>query len=343
MYVKRLSDIDEKMLERLIALARCISLTVIATALMLVEAFLSTSDAANADDKTYIPNEVFRSADGDTSVESLGKGVFLFRWHPGLYVSPFLVGDDEVVAVDPVNRDVARLYRDAIASVTGNPVTKIIYSHEHLDHIKGAAVLGPGASRFAHPNTAKWLEAYHASVVPLPTHTIDDGDHVAVGERVIGVHYFGPNHGDGNIALSFDTDDGMLLVFVDTIEVGIVPYRSLPDTNFNGYLRSLEAAAALQPDWVLGGHSGPGPGIWLTNFLNYFVDMKASLAKSNEEIGSLSIAAGESFIVASERHTGQIIERAVELMRPQYGHWYGFEEWAPMNAQTVQMAILVGK
>jgi glyoxylase-like metal-dependent hydrolase (beta-lactamase superfamily II) len=299
--------------------------------------------AADTDDNTYRPNEVFRSADDDTTVESLGKGVFLFRWHPGLYVSPFLVGGDEVVAVDPVNRDVARLYRDAIASVTENPVTKIIYSHEHLDHIIGADVLGPDASRYAHPNTTNWLESYHASVLPLPTHSIDDGDLVAAGDRAIEVHYFGPNHGNGNVALSFDTDDGRLLVFVDTIEVGIAPYRSLPDTNFNGYLRSLEAAAALQPDWVLGGHSGPGPGIWLTNFLNYFVDMKAALAKSDDEVGGLSIAPGENFIVASERRIGQVVARTVELMRPKYGHWLGFDDWAPMNAQTIRMAIIVGR
>ena len=280
--------------------AERISITAIIAVLMLATYFASAARAADADGNPYRPNEVFRSADGDTSVESLGKGVYLFRWHPGLYVSPFLVGDDEVVAVDPVNRDVAQLYRDAIASVTDNPVTKIIYSHEHLDHIKGAGVLAPDASRYAHPITAKWLEAHHASVVPLPTHTIDDGDRVAAGDRAIDVHYFGPNHGDGNIALSFDTDNGRLLVYVDTLEVGIAPYRSLPDTNFNGYLRSLEAAAALKPDWVLGGHSGPGPGIWITNFLNYFTDMKASIAKSSDESGAVSIAAGGEFIAAME-------------------------------------------
>jgi glyoxylase-like metal-dependent hydrolase (beta-lactamase superfamily II) len=320
-----------------------IVMTAVGAVLMLVVTFGSAVLAADTDDNTYRPNEVFRSADDDTTVESLGKGVFLFRWHPGLYVSPFLVGGDEVVAVDPVNRDVARLYRDAIASVTENPVTKIIYSHEHLDHIIGADVLGPDASRYAHPNTTNWLESYHASVLPLPTHSIDDGDLVAAGDRAIEVHYFGPNHGNGNVALSFDTDDGRLLVFVDTIEVGIAPYRSLPDTNFNGYLRSLEAAAALQPDWVLGGHSGPGPGIWLTNFLNYFVDMKAALAKSDDEVGGLSIAPGENFIVASERRIGQVVARTVELMRPKYGHWLGFDDWAPMNAQTIRMAIIVGR
>ncbi|MFK8054136.1 MAG: MBL fold metallo-hydrolase [Woeseiaceae bacterium] len=307
---------------------------------------VSTTPSSVAEDtvtSTYRANEVFRSDDGITSVESLGKGVFLFRWKPGLYVSPFLVGTDEVIVVDPISAEVAKLYRDAVAAVTDKPITKIIYSHEHLDHITGANVLSPDADRYAHPLTTNWLREYHADEVPLPTNSINDGDFVHAGARSIGAHYFGPNHGDGNIALSFDTDIGKLLVFVDTIEIGIAPYRSLPDTSFNGYLRALEGAAALDPDWVLGGHSGPGPGIWLTRFLNYFRDMAAALAMAEDEIGLLSVAQDESFIVASERHNRAIVSMAVDLLRPKYGDWYGFDEWAPMNADTVRMAIIVGK
>lgn len=313
------------------------------TVLVFIASFCLPGVAAVADENTYRANEVFRSDDGNTTVESLGKGVYLFRWKPGLYVSPFLVGNEEVIAIDPISRDVARLYQRAVAAVTDKPITKIIYSHEHLDHITGADVLSPDAERYAHPNTADWLKEHHAGTVSLPTHIINDGDRVSAGDRGIEVHYFGPNHGDGNIALSFDTDTGQLLVFVDTIEIGIAPYRSLPDTNFNGYLRSLESAAALQPQWVLGGHSGPGPGLWLTNFLGYFTDMKAALIKAEEEAGNLNVATNEDFIVASERHTLTIVTNAVEMVRPQYGHWYGFEEWAPMNAQTIRMAIIVGK
>ncbi|MFM8845901.1 MAG: hypothetical protein ACKOGN_08385 [Gammaproteobacteria bacterium] len=33
------------------------------------------------------------------AVESLGRGVFLFRWHPGFYLSCFIVGNRGVTAV----------------------------------------------------------------------------------------------------------------------------------------------------------------------------------------------------------------------------------------------------
>lgn len=320
-----------------------IAFSQITIALISIAFLIPPALATDTDVDFYQPIEVYRSADGNSAVESLGNGVYLFRWRPGQYVSPFLVGDNEVVAVDPINRKVARFYRDAIAAVTKAPVTKIIYSHEHLDHIVGADVLAPEALRYAHPYTAKWLKEHHASVVPLPTHTINNGDLVSAGSRTIGVHYFGPNHGYGNIALSFETADGRLLTFADTIEIGFAPYRSLPDTNFLGYIRSLKAAAALQPKWVLGGHSGPGAGIWLTNFLDYFLDMRTALAQANEEIDRPPAMVGEDYYAANERYIGRVVDRAVELMRAEYGHWRGFEQWAPMNAQTIRMAITIGR
>jgi glyoxylase-like metal-dependent hydrolase (beta-lactamase superfamily II) len=301
---------------------------------------LATYASADTTNNRYIANEVFRSPDQTSSVESLGNGVFLFRWHPGLYVSPFLVSKDGVLAVDPINRDVAKLYREGIAAVTDAPVTKIVYSHDHRDHIVGADVLGPNADLYAHPGTLATIKARGDTDIPAPTILIDDGDQIKIGTRSVGVHYFGPNHGDSNIALSFTTNAGMMLVWVDTIEIGIAPYRSLPDTNFNGYLHSLEKAIALESDWVLGGHSGPGSSVWLENFRDYFLDMRDALSKADAEIEK---PPGEYSIAASEKYISAVVEHAVNQLRPKYGHWLGFEEWARMNAQTIRMAINIGK
>ncbi len=301
------------------------------------------TNAMASDELVYRPDEVYRSPDGTTSVEALGNGVFLFRWWPGLYVSPFLVGDREVLAVDPVNPRVAADYRRAIAAVTDFPITKVVYSHDHRDHIGGAGVLAPKAEILAHPGTVDAVHRWSQDDIPVPSRTVDNGDVIAVGGRSVGVHYFGPNHGNSNIALSFNTGDGNMLVLVDTIEIGIVPYRTLPDTNYYGYLSSLEQAIELEPRWVLGGHSGPGPGIWLQRYRDYFLDMATALAKAEQEIDEQPAAPGEDFIVASERHIQAVIDRAVALLRPRYGRWRGFEQWAPMNAQTIRMAITIGK
>lgn len=245
--------------------------------------------------------------------------------------------------VDPVNDTVAALYKKAIVSVTNKPITTVIYSHDHLDHISGAKTIAPDAQIYAHPGISTFLRQRGQADVLMPTRDLNGGDVLRFGKYSIAAHYFGPNHGDFNVALGFDTGIGSLLVLVDTIEIGIAPYRSLPDTNFNGYLNTLEQAAALNPDWVLGGHSGPGSGDWLTLFLGYFRDMRNALAEAERVIVEQPAADGEDFIVASERHISKVVEHAVDMLRPVYGHWRGFEQWAPMNAQTIRMAIIIGK
>ena len=309
------------------------------TVIVLLLALLSSRAYAQA----YVPDVVHRSADENWSVEDLGEGVFLFRWWPGLYVSPFLVGDDGVIAVDPISRDVAPLYREAVAAVTDKPIVKVVYSHDHRDHIVGADRLAPDAEVVAHPLTLASLQRRGDKDIPLPTTLVNDGDTIDVGERSISVHYFGPNHGDSNIALVFQTGMGRMLVFVDTLEIGIVPYRTLPDTNVGGYMASLRGAAALQMDWVLGGHSGPGPAVWISNYLAYFTDMERALVRARAEVPPQPTSDDVTdLIAAGERHTDVVIARAMEDLRPKYGSWRGFEHWAPLNAQTVLMYIITG-
>ena len=52
----------------------------------------------------------------------------------GSYNTMFLVTDKGVVAVD-APPSIGKNYLKAIAEVTNKPVTYVIYSHAHLDHI----------------------------------------------------------------------------------------------------------------------------------------------------------------------------------------------------------------
>ena len=165
---------------------------------------------------------VARADDGSWRVESLGKGVYLFRWSEGAYVSVFVVGERDVLATDPINRRAAAAYRQAVARITPLPITRIVYSHDHRDHIVGADVLAPHAEIIAHHNVLAHIRYRHDIDIREPTRLVGDGDVVHVGSRTVEVHYFGPNHSDSNLALVFETDRGTLLEFVDTLEIGIV-------------------------------------------------------------------------------------------------------------------------
>src|ERR1700722_11027941 len=69
-------------------------------------------------------------------IEELGKGLYLIT--DGGYQSVFMVYETGVVVIDAPPLYSAKI-RQAIASVSVKPITHIIYSHFHKDHIGGIA------------------------------------------------------------------------------------------------------------------------------------------------------------------------------------------------------------
>jgi len=61
----------------------------------------------------------------------------------GAYQSMFLVYETGVVVVDAPPTYAARL-RQAISEITPKPITHVIYSHSHTDHIAGTKLLAGG-------------------------------------------------------------------------------------------------------------------------------------------------------------------------------------------------------
>ena len=68
-------------------------------------------------------------------VEEIREGLFWVT--DGAYNTIFLVTDKGVVAVD-APPTIGKNYLKAISEVTDKPITHVIYSHAHIDHI-GAA------------------------------------------------------------------------------------------------------------------------------------------------------------------------------------------------------------
>ena len=123
------------------------------------------------------------------------------------------------------------------------------------------------------------------------------------------------------------------------------PYRTLPDTNLRGYLATLASVSALHPDRVLGGHSGPGPGVWADNYLAYVTDMQASCARAMKSPTQSSEAIPttvDAIIESGEVNTAGVIRSVMNDLRPRYGSWSGFEAWAPLNIQAMMNFLIIG-
>ncbi|MCP5327095.1 MAG: MBL fold metallo-hydrolase [Steroidobacteraceae bacterium] len=278
-------------------------------------------------------------------VESLGRGVFLFRWNRGFYLSTFVVGERGVTAIDPISTVAAGAYREAIASVTDRPLTRIVYSHDHRDHICGGHVLAAGALECevcAHEAAQRRIAQRGDDDVLAPTRLIGDGEVLADGAARLEVRYFGPNHSDSNLLFLLPTDRGRMLIWVDGIEPGVAPYRNLPDTDFGGYLHSLEQASKLEFDFVVGGHTGPGGPEWVTDYREYILRLLDATRLAYRAVGEQTPQPGEDGVAMTERVRGEVAAAAAATLRDRFGHWSGYVQWAPQTADRILSYLITG-
>jgi len=148
----------------------------------------------------------------------------------GAYQTMFMVTDKGVVAVD-APATIGNNYLKAIAEVTTKPVTYVIYSHAHIDHIGAAGIFPKNATFIAHQETAAELQraksvAKNASMVPpIPTVTFTKNYTLQIGNQTLKLDYYGVNHLPGNIFIYVPNQK--VLMLVDVLFPGWVPFPYL--------------------------------------------------------------------------------------------------------------------
>jgi glyoxylase-like metal-dependent hydrolase (beta-lactamase superfamily II) len=164
----------------------------------------------------------------------------------------FLTTGQGVIAVDAPATIGHKILR-AIGEVTSEPVTHVVYSHLHADHI-GAAVLYPhDAVRIVHTETARLLRRVNDPNRPLPTHTFKDHYTLRVGDQVLQLDYMGPNHSPGNIFIHAARQK--VLMLIDIVFPGWVPFRNLQASqDIPGWIAAHEQALTYDFQTLIGGH-----------------------------------------------------------------------------------------
>jgi len=128
-------------------------------------------------------------------VETIGDGVFLYR--SGDQRSLFMVTDDGVIVTDPINAKVAKAYREAIATMTDQPVKYVVYSHYHWDRVAGARIFkDEGAEIIAQERCGERFKVNPNDAVAMPDISFSDRYEVSLGGKSLDLYYFGPSHGD---------------------------------------------------------------------------------------------------------------------------------------------------
>jgi Metallo-beta-lactamase superfamily len=130
-------------------------------------------------------------------LDQLGDGLYGIR--DGIDQSLFLVSRRGVAAVDAPAAFGEKVLA-AIAEVTSQPVTHVLYSHAHVDHIGAAHLFPPTATVIVHERTAERLRRAHDPRRPVPTQTVDGAhNQVRIGDHQLFLDYHGTNHLPGNL------------------------------------------------------------------------------------------------------------------------------------------------
>jgi glyoxylase-like metal-dependent hydrolase (beta-lactamase superfamily II) len=227
-----------------------------------VDKYLDVPDAAKGPDVD--------SAKGYRT-QKLGDGLYMIT--DSVYQSMFMTYDEGVVVIDAPPSYALHIPK-AIAEVTDKPITHLVYSHYHADHIAGAKSLGGRPIIIAQKETNRLLTRDNDPNRPLATVTFDDEHRLSVGSQVLELTYHGTAHAPGNIFIYAPKQ--RTLMVVDVIFPGWMPWRRLAVAqDIPEVFAQVKKISTWDFDTLVGGHvARTGTLADVTTQLAFMEDLK---------------------------------------------------------------------
>ena len=232
-------------------------------------------------------------------VEEIKDGLYWVT--EGAYQVMFLTTGEGVIAVD-APPSIGENYLKAIAEVTDEPITHVIYSHSHADHIAGASMFPSDATYIAHEETAARLAQsipgreisfgafVGGSPVPPPTTTFSDSFTLNVGNQTLQLEYRGPAHVPGNLYIYAPKQK--VLMLIDVVFPGWSPFLDLAlAEDIPAYVKAHDDILSFDFDTFIGGHvTRLGTRQDVETQREYVLEMQANAAKAIQTVDFMAIA-----------------------------------------------------
>ena len=206
----------------------------------------------------------------------------------GAYQAMFLTTGQGVIAVD-APPSIGQNYLKAIAEVTEEPVTHVIYSHTHNDHVGSMSIFPDDATYISHQEIADTLAERNDPNRPVPSVTFESKYTLEVGNQKLELEYDGPIHEPGNIFIY--APQQKVLMLVDVVFPGWTPFKDLAMAqDVPEFLVAHDKILEYDFDTYIGGHLtrlGTAEDVQIQK--EYFQDIQASASKANQEVSFMAI------------------------------------------------------
>ena len=167
----------------------------------------------------------------ETKVQKITDNVYSIFLH--YYHSLVVIGDKGVLITDTANRIRAEILKAEIVKLTELPVSHIVLSHEHYDHVGGTEVFS-NAQIYAQRNTKSVFKLEELGLVPKKVHnSFDTEATISMGSTEVELHHYGA--GDGVATTIVYLPREKVVYSADLYEVGeITDKKWLDDSNYLG-------------------------------------------------------------------------------------------------------------
>ncbi|WP_313802696.1 MBL fold metallo-hydrolase [Sphingobium sp.] len=269
----------------------------------------------------------------------------LFWVGDGVYCGMFVVHDSGVIAFDAPPA-IGANYLAAIAEVTDKPITHLVYSHAHSDHIGAAHLFPKSIEIVAHAATTEYLQRKQDGRRPIPTLSIETAHHeMEIGGVTLHLDYHGINHDDGNLFMYLPGKRA--LMFVDVIYPGWIPFNRLGmAADVQGFMAAHDHALSYDFDHFVGGHvNRPGNREDLEIARGYVHDLHAAARNAIANMGVPPTGARPGNLniwqISNTLFDGIVDAMIVEVAPKWRGRLGGFDDCIRENAFRMMSAMMV--
>ncbi len=194
------------------------------------------------------------AVDPEKGIETreVADGVFVVT--DGVWQSAFVVTDAGVVVVDAPETYAGKI-RTEIAAVTTQPITTLVYSHAHNDHIGGSAAFADieGLEIVAPTDVAAFLAEKEDPDRLKPTRSFEDELALEPGGTRIELRTANYHSDEGDVIVY--VPQARFLMAIDTLAPGYGPFMGFDITsNFHEYLHIFDTLLEYEFEVFVGGH-----------------------------------------------------------------------------------------